>query len=82
MAARLDHGRAYLVPLKGPDEDGSAWDRLYSWFEEHTQSAADAILVFFALRAGCSLGMAYIHTDNWAKRRANTDEDGVYWSYN
>jgi hypothetical protein len=73
---------ADLVPKKGPDYDGAAWDKLHAWFEDNTSDANQAILCFFAEKAECSIGMAYIYTDGWGKRRANTDEDGVYWSYN
>ena len=71
-----------LVPERGPSVDGGAWDRLHAWFEENTPNANDATLVFFAKRVGCSIGYAYEQTDSWGKRRLNTDEDGVYWSYN
>jgi hypothetical protein len=71
-----------LVPAKGPDEEPAAWERLRGWFEGNTKNADRAILVFFASKAKCSIGQAYIYTDNWAKRRVWTDEDGEYMSFN
>ena len=71
-----------LVPAKGPDEDGAAWDRLHDWFDAHTSNASAAILCFFAEKAQCSLGMAYIYTDGWGKRRTWTDDEGNYLSFN
>jgi len=73
---------AELVPVRGPDYDGGAWDRLSDWFEENTSSASDAILIFVSEKANVTLGHAYEITDGWAKRRNQTDEDGVYYGYN
>jgi hypothetical protein len=71
-----------LVPARGPDYVGAAWDRLFEWFEENTNSANDAILVFISEKSNVTLSHAYEITDGWAKRRNQTDEDGVYLSYN
>ena len=71
-----------IVPARGPDYDGAAWDRLSDWFEANTSSASDAILIFVSEKANVTLGHAYEITDGWAKRRNQTDDDGVYLSYN
>ena len=71
-----------LVPARGPDYDGAAWDRLSDWFETNTSSATDAILIFLSEKANVTLGHAYEITDGWTKRRNQTDEDGVYVSHN
>jgi hypothetical protein len=71
-----------LVPARGPDYDGAAWDRLSDWFEKNTNSASDAILIFISEKSNVTLSHAYEITDGWAKRRNQTDEDGVYCSYN
>jgi hypothetical protein len=71
-----------LVPAKGPDEEPAAWTRLYDWFEINTDNANSSVLIFFASKAECSIGEAYIYTESWAKRRVWTDEDGEYMSFN
>jgi hypothetical protein len=76
------HPPTELVPARGPDYDGAAWDRLSDWFEANTSNATDAILIFLSDKANVTLGHAYEITDGWAKRRTQTDEDGVYLSYN
>ena len=73
---------AHLIPTKAPELTPKAWDDLWDYFDDHTSDANDAILVFFAMRVGCSIGEAYVHTDGYFKRRNATDEDGTYWSYN
>jgi hypothetical protein len=52
-----------LVPARGPDDDGAAWDRPFDWFEANTSSAADAILIFLSEKANVTLGHAYQITD-------------------
>ena len=71
-----------LVPAKGPDEEPVAWNRLFEYFEDCTENAYDAILVFFVEKANVSLGEAYIYTDGWVKHRVQVDDEGNYISYN
>jgi len=56
-----------LVPARGPDYDGAAWDRLFDWFEANTSSATDAILIFLSEKANVTLSHAYEITDGWAR---------------
>ena len=71
-----------LIPTRGPYDGEEPWNRVYKWFEEHTKNASTAVLVLFALRAHCSLGVAYEQTDRWFKHRNMVDDDGNYCSYN
>ncbi|WP_134495887.1 hypothetical protein [Microvirga pakistanensis] len=53
----------------GPMGEDPKWHGLWSWFEENTWSAHDALLVYIARRWHQDISTVYINTDSWMKSK-------------
>jgi hypothetical protein len=60
---------AELVPTGPLYDDTAAWNRLAAWYDERASPTDDEVLLYLALRMGCTPSEAYVYSDSWAKSR-------------